>query len=69
MGAISNLQIVKPPQKNTCQILLPQKISESKAFWEGRFGLKMRIDFAYRVYMGLEGTTGVYERIYHFSFK
>ena len=38
-------------------------------FWEGRFGLKTGIDFAYRVYMVSEGTTGVYERIYHFSFK
>ena len=33
----------------------------------GRFGLKMGIDFAYRV--SFEGTMGVYERIHHFSSK
>ena len=37
-----------------------------------RFGLKTGIDFAYfglESGMVLEGTTGVYERIYHFSSK
>ena len=48
------------PPKNTCQILLPPpKNLESKIFWEGRFGLKTGTDFAYRVYMVCEGTTGV----------
>ena len=47
----------------------PPKIPESKISWEWHFGLKTGTDFAYRVYMVCEGTTGVYERIYHFSFK
>ena len=51
------------PKKILAKFYYPQKIPESKAFWEGSFGLKMGIDFAYQVYMGLEGTTGVYERI------
>ena len=37
MGAISNLQIVKPPQKTTCQILLPPKNPEIKSFLGGAF--------------------------------
>ena len=50
------------PKKILAKFYYPQKIPESKIFWEGRFGLKTGIDFAYRVYMVFEGTTGVYER-------
>ena len=40
-------------------------------FW-GRFALKTGLDFAYfglESVMVFQGTTGVYERIYHFSSK
>ena len=57
------------PQKILAKFYYPQNKPESKIFWEGRFGLKTGTDFAYRVYMVCEGTTGVCERIYHFSFK
>ena len=63
-NTIRNLQIVvvptkiKPPKKNTCQVLLPPKNPGSNFFFGGgggvRFGLKTSLDFAYRVWFSRE---------------
>ena len=60
-------------KKNTCQVLLPKKKSRIKfffffgggrgAFWSEK-GSRLCLSG-----MVFEGTTGVYERIYHFCFK
>ena len=59
-------------KKNTCQVLLPKKKSRIKFFffWGGRGAFwsekGSRLCLSGMVF---EGTTGVYERIYHFCFK
>ena len=50
---------------NPCKYVPPQRVGFLR-----RFGLKTGVDFAYfglELGMVFEGSTGVYERIYHFS--
>ena len=64
----------KATQKNTWQVLLPQKKSRIECFFfffwggEGAFWSEngSRLCLSGMVF---EGTTGVYERFYHFCFK
>ena len=58
-------------QKNTCQVLLPPKNPGSNFFF-GRGGGAFWSENESRLCLSgmvLEGTTGVYERFYHFCFK
>ena len=59
-------------QKNTCQVLLPQKNPGSKFFfWKGG-GASLWSENGSRLCLSgmvFEGITGVYERFYHFCFK
>ena len=67
MGAISNLQIVKPPQKNTCQILLPPKNPGIKSFLGGAFWSEN----GYRLCLsGIHGFRGNYGSVWtYLSFQ
>ena len=62
-------------QNNTCQVLLPEKNPGSNfIFWGGVGGGRDAFwcDNGSRLCLSgmvFEGTTGVYERIYHFCFK
>ena len=59
-------------QNNTCQVLLPQKNPGSNFFFFWGGGGAFWSENGSRLCLSgmvFEGTTGVYERIYHFCFK
>ena len=59
-------------QNNTCQVLLPEKNPGSNFFFGGGGGDAFWSENGSGLCLSgmvYEGTTGVYERIYHFCFK